>query len=57
MAVSTRCKGCGLKLEAANEDKLIDAVQRHLAEKHARGHEPSREQIRTVIRARGDHEH
>ena len=53
MTISTTCKGCGLELSAAGEEELISAVQAHLAEAHAGGHSPSRDQVRSVIRARG----
>jgi predicted small metal-binding protein len=56
MTISTTCKGCGLELSAAGEEELISAVQAHLAEAHAGGHSPSRDQVRSVIRARGTRE-
>ena len=56
MTISTTCKGCGLELTAQDEDQLVGAVQAHVAEVHASGHTPSREQILAVIRARGTRE-
>lgn len=53
MAISTTCKGCWLELIAEDEDELVSQVHAHLAEAHAGGHTPSREQVRAVIRARG----
>ncbi len=51
--VSTRCKGCGIDLEAEGEDELVTIVQAHIAEAHARGHTPTRDQVLAVIRKRG----
>lgn len=56
VTISTTCKGCGLELTAKDEDQLVGAVQAHVAEVHATGHTPSREQILAVIRARGTRE-
>ena len=53
MTISTTCKGCGVELTAEDEDELVSAVQAHLAEAHPGGHSPSREQVLSVIRARG----
>ncbi len=54
MAVTTLCKGCAAELRAETEDELVLEVQRHVAQAHAAGHSPSREQVLKVIRARGD---
>ena len=56
VTISTTCKGCGLELTAADEDELVGAVQAHVADVHAAGHTPSREQVVAVIRARGTRE-
>ena len=52
MALSTTCKGCGLELKGNTEDELVAAVQEHIADAHAHGHTPSREQVLEVIRGR-----
>ena len=54
MDLTTTCKGCGVEFRAATEDELVDQVQAHIAERHARGHSPSREQVREVIRQRAE---
>ena len=54
--VTTTCKGCGLELAAETEDELVTQVQAHIAEAHASGHSPSRQQVLAVIRKRGAHE-
>jgi predicted small metal-binding protein len=54
--IATACKGCGLELSAETEDELVTEVQAHIAEAHAKGHSPSREQVLAVIRKRGAHE-
>lgn len=56
MTISTTCTGCGLELTAKDENELISEIQTHLAEAHPRGHRPSREQVLSVIRARGTRE-
>lgn len=48
----TTCKGCGTEFVADTEDELITQVQAHISDRHARGHAPSREQVRAVLRAR-----
>ena len=52
MTISTTCKGCGLEFTGADEDDLVAQVQSHIAEAHAGGHAPSREQVLAVVRAR-----
>jgi predicted small metal-binding protein len=54
MSVSTTCKGCGLEFVGKDEDDLVTQVQAHIAEAHARGHAPSREQVCEVIRKRSE---
>lgn len=56
VTISTTCKGCGVELVAEDEDALVGVVQSHLAEAHASGHRPSREQVLSVIRARASRE-
>jgi predicted small metal-binding protein len=56
MTISTTCKGCGVELTAKDEDELVSAVQAHIAELHSAGHTPSRDQVLSVIRARGTRE-
>lgn len=51
--VSTSCKGCAIAFEAEDEDELVTLLQAHIAEAHARGHTPTREQVLAVIRRRG----
>lgn len=48
--ISTTCKGCGLVFEAETEDELVTQVQAHIADAHAHGHTPTREQVLDVIR-------
>jgi predicted small metal-binding protein len=45
MSQSTVCKGCSLELSAQTEEELVLVVQQHVAEAHAAGHRPSREQV------------
>ncbi|UTI63346.1 hypothetical protein NBH00_18570 [Paraconexibacter antarcticus] len=52
--LNTICKGCGVTLSGKDEDALVTVVQQHVAETHAAGHRPSREQVLAVIRQRGD---
>jgi predicted small metal-binding protein len=52
VAVSTTCKGCGIEFTAEDEDELATQVQAHIAEAHASGHAPTKEQVLAVIRAR-----
>ena len=52
MSVSTTCKGCGLEFVGKDEEDLVTQVQVHIAEAHAHGHAPSRDQVREVIRKR-----
>jgi predicted small metal-binding protein len=52
MSVSTTCKGCGLEFVGKDEEDLVTQVQAHIAEAHAHGHAPSRDQVREVIRKR-----
>ena len=54
--LSISCKGCGIELSGETEDELVTAVQEHIAQEHARGHDPSREQVLAIIRKRGAHE-
>ena len=54
--LTTTCKGCGIELSGATEDELVSAVLAHLETAHAKGHEPSREQVLSIIRKRGVHE-
>lgn len=56
MSISTTCKACGLELAAKDENELVSEVQAHLAEAHPGSHRPSREQVLSVIRARGARE-
>jgi len=51
--IAITCKGCGVEISAETEDELVSEVQAHIAEAHPRGHDPSREQILSVIRERG----
>jgi len=39
-------------LEAEGEDELVTILQTHIAEAHASGHTPTREQVLAVIRKR-----
>ena len=50
--VTTTCKGCGLEIQAETEDDLVTRVQAHIADAHAHGHSPTREQVLAVIRSR-----
>ena len=52
MTVTTTCKGCGLEFVGKDEADLVTQVQAHIAEAHAHGHAPSRDQVREVIRKR-----
>jgi hypothetical protein len=52
MSVTTTCKGCGLKFVGKDEEDLVTQVQAHIAEAHAHGHTPSRDQVREVVRKR-----
>jgi predicted small metal-binding protein len=54
--IATTCKGCGLEFVAETEDELVTDVQAHIAEAHAKGHSPTREQVLAVIRRRGAHD-
>ena len=54
--IAITCKGCGAELSADTEDELVTEVQTHIAERHPRGHDPSREQVLAIIRKRGVHE-
>jgi predicted small metal-binding protein len=54
--VKAKCKGCGVEFAADDEQALIDKVQAHIAEAHARGHTPTREQVLSVIRAQREAE-
>ena len=54
--LTTTCKGCGTELSGATEDELVSAVLAHLEAAHPKGHEPSREQVLSIIRKRGVHE-
>lgn len=52
MALTTACRGCGVELTAETEDELVTLVQAHIADVHAHGHTPTREQVIAVIRSR-----
>jgi hypothetical protein len=54
--ITIQCKGCGIDLSAATEEKLVTEVQSHVAQAHPGGHEPSREQVLAIIRKKGAHE-
>ena len=54
--IAITCKGCGIELTADTEDALVSAVQAHIAEAHPHGHDPSREQVLSIIRKRGTRE-
>jgi hypothetical protein len=56
MTITTTCKGRGAELAASNEEELVSVVQAHLIEAHPGDHSPSREQVLSVIRARGTRE-
>lgn len=51
--VTVTCKGCGVELSAETEEELVSEVQTHIADAHPHGHEPSREQVLSIIRKRG----
>ena len=50
--MSTTCKGCGLEFTGEDEEDLVTQVQAHIAEAHAAGHSPSRDEVLAVIRGR-----
>ena len=52
MSVTATCKGCGVEFVGEDEEDLVTQVQVHIAEAHAHGHTPSRDQVREVIRMR-----
>ena len=54
--LSITCKGCGVALAAETEEELVTEVQAHIADAHPKGHEPSREQVLSIIRKRGARE-
>lgn len=41
-----------MELTAETEDELVTLVQAHIADVHAHGHTPTREQVIAVIRSR-----
>ena len=54
--LTTTCKGCGTELSGETEDELVSVVLAHIETAHSKGHEPSREQVLSIIRKRGVHE-
>ena len=52
MTVTTSCKGCGLQFTAEDDERLADLLVDHIAQAHAHGHAPTREQVLAVIRSR-----
>ena len=55
MTLTTSCKACDATFHGATEDDLVTAVQAHIAS-HDHGHQPTREQVLSVIRKRWERE-
>lgn len=56
MVLTATRRGCGVEITGTDEMDLVTRVQSDLAEAHPGGHNPSREQILSVIRARESRE-